>query len=389
MTADRDIRVLGEAELGELDASLAIAFGEVPGGAEERVRAHLRAQLPNTLGSFQEGRLVSSAGMYPFEMYVGGVRTKVGGLAGVATVPWARRRGHVAALLEAWFTRLHEAGVAWCAEHPFDPGFYARYGFQSLPNGRMLEVPPALFGSGRPPDAERLAGDEADRLKPIHAAYARRYGFALTRDDGARDGWWRVLHPWSGAARHAFLLEDAYAVLAPFRDGSPVLQVIDVAWSSPAGRERLGRFLGAFEGQFGRLRVHLPPGDDQALDQEARHSVETPLVQARIVDLERALAPLRAPAESRWRLAVEDADCSWNAGVFDIRLGPGGSEVTPARGPADAGLDVRALCALLARAAAPEALLAGGRAEGAPEALHALAELMRSQPPFQAGVDAF
>ena len=89
----------------------AVSHRETAPGAEERVIAHIRAQLPNTLGSFQDGRLASSALMYPFAMYLGGARARVGGLASVATAPWARRRGHVAGLLRAWCARLRRGGV--------------------------------------------------------------------------------------------------------------------------------------------------------------------------------------------------------------------------------------------------------------------------------------
>ncbi|HKI58358.1 MAG TPA: GNAT family N-acetyltransferase [Trueperaceae bacterium] len=389
MSVPDDVRVLTEGDFDALVANLSVAFGEVSSGAEERVLEHIRAQLPNTLGSFEHGRLASSALMYPFEMYVGGTRQPVGGLASVATEPWARRRGHVARLLRAWFERLHEAGVGWCAEHPFDPRFYTRYGFQSLPNGRTLEVAPAAFDAGPPPDAERLTGTDLAPLKRIHEAFASRYSFAPTRDDAARDGWWRVARPWTGGDRHAYLLEDAYVVFARFDDTGGPLDVTDLAWSTPAGRRRLGRFLRAFDGQFPRIRLHLPPGDALLLDHQARNAVQTPLLQVRIVDVAACLAPLAAPRASRWRLAVDDADCPWNQGVFDVQLGPEGCALTPAGGAADVRLDVGALAALLGAGAHPEALLADGRAEGDAHALHALGELMRAQPPFQARADGF
>jgi hypothetical protein len=50
---------------------------------------------------------------------------------------------------------------------------------------------------------------------------------------------------------------------------------------------------------------------------------------------------------------------------------------------------VRALAALLAQAATPEALLVTGQAGGDPEPLRALAELTRGQPTFLAEADGF
>lgn len=387
-----DIRVLDVGDLDALLENLSVAFGEAPSSAEERIVAHIRAELPNTLGAFEDGRLASSALMYPFEMYVGGTRQRVGGLASVATEPWARRRGHVARLLQAWFERLRSAGVGWCAEYPFDPRFYGRYGFQSLPNGCTVEVPPDYFEPGRPPRAERVSGEGLAALKPIHRAFAERYSFALTRDDDARDGWGRVVRTWTGEDRHAYLLEDAYLVFARFDgadDPDDPLRVSDLAWSTPSGRERLGRFLRSFDGQFTRVRVHLPPGDRVLLDASARHAARTPLLQVRVVDVAPALAPLSAGRASRWRVRLLDERCPWNDGVFDVQLGPGGTRVEAGTGTADASLHVRELVALLTGATAPEVLLADGRAEGELETLHALAGLMRARPTFQAQVDGF
>ncbi len=384
-----ELRLLREEDLAGLLEDLSIAFGEVPAAAEDRIVAEIRSHLSVTLGSFEDGRLASSAVMLPYEMYVGGVRQRVGGLASVQTAPWARRRGHVAHLLRAWFERLRQDAVGWCAEHPFDPRFYARYGFQSLPNGRSLEVPPSYFMAGRPPDAKRLTGGDVAVLKPIHEAFARRYSFALTRDDDARDSWDHVTRSWTGEQRHAFLLKDAYLVFARFHNGTSQLHVSDLAWATPAGRERLGRFLRSFEGQVERVHVHLPPGDALLLDATARHAVRTPLLQVRLVDMAAALAPLTAPRPSHWRLALEDEECPWNRGVFAMALGPEGCTVEPDDGPADARLHVRALAALLTGAATPELLLADGRADGDRRALHALAELMRGQPPFQTEIDRF
>lgn len=389
MSRRYDLRLLREDDLPGLLEDLSIAFGEVPPAAEGPIVGEIRSHLPVTLGSFEEGRLASSATMLPFEMYLGGVRQRVGGLASVQTAPWARRRGHVAGLLRAWFERLRHDAVGWCAEYPFDPRFYARYGFQSIPNGRSLEVPPSYFAAGPTPDAERLHGNDLEPLKPVHDAFARRYSFALTRDDGARDSWRRVLHSWTGEERHGFVLEDAYLVFARFQDGTSNLRVSDLAWATPAGRGRLGRFLRAFEGQVERVHVHLPPGDALLLDASARHAVRTPLLQVRLVDVAAALAPLAAPRSSHWRLRLEDEECPWNRGVHAVTLGPEGCSVEPDNGPADASLHVRALAALLTGAAGPETLLADGRAEGEPKALHAVAALMRGQPPFQAAIDGF
>lgn len=389
MSDDLAIGPVGEEHLDELADVLTIAFGPVPSGDVPALRERLIRRLPELVGRYQGGRLASVAAMRPLRAWIGGVQHPVGGLANVATFPWARRRGHVVALLRHWLERLHEDGVGWCAEHPFDPRFYARYGFQSLPNGQVVEVPPALFGTGAPSDAEALAPDRLEALRPIHAAFARRYGLALTREGGSGDAWHNLVRPHWGPPRHVYLLEDAYLVFRLADDATAMLYAHDYAFATPAGRQRLWELLASFRGQTQRVRIHLPPGDRMLADTQPRHGVRSPLVQLRVVDLAAALAPLRSPRPSRWTLAVRDEVCRWNDGTFEVAVTPDGCSVTPGSGTPAASLDVQTLAALLGQASTPEIVLADGRASGDVEALRALSDLTRGQPTFHAEADDF
>ncbi|MFO7546919.1 MAG: GNAT family N-acetyltransferase [Trueperaceae bacterium] len=381
----RQIRPLSNEDLPELIRIRSIAFG--PAGSFEEAAEALRPRIPNTLGAFEGDRLRSVATMFPFQAYVAGERVALGGLGAVATAPEARRRGHVAALLRAWFARLHEDGVGWSGEFPFDPAFYARYGYQSVPNGRMLELAPRVFRTGVVAEAEAMAPEDAATLAPIHADFARRFSFALTRDDGARDDWTRLPSiPWRKTHANVYALDDAYVMFWIDEDGpEPVLVVRDFAYRSGAGRDGLMQFLAAFDGHIERVRIHVPPGDPLLLDHGPWHSVKTPLLQVRVVDVAAALGRLRTPFPRRFTLRVRDDDCDWNDAVFAVDLATDGCEVRFLGKPAedaDASLHVRALAALLGHAAPPETLLADGHAEGDLSAMRAIASASASHPPF-------
>jgi len=384
-----DIRAVPEDRIDDLLRNALVSFGPLSPRAETWLREHLRHTLAFTLGSFQRDRLASAATVYPFQAWIGGTRHPVGGLAAVATAPWARRHGHVEALLRRWLERLRDEGVGWCAEHPFDPRFYARYGFESLPNGQVVELSPEVFGDRRPPDAREIGPDDPTELPPIHAAFAARYGFALTRDDRARDAWQNVLRPWDGPPRHAFVLEGAYVVFCVADDGTGTLHVTDYAYATPEGRRNLWSFLAAFRGQAPKVQIHLPPGEPLLADHQARRSIRSPLLQVRLVELTAALAPLRAAHARTWRIRLYDALCPWNDGTFALALTPDGCTAARTDEPADAELDARALVALLGQGAPPELLAAAGRARGDLEALRALSELTRGRPTFHARADGF
>src|SRR5690606_6590583 len=99
--------------------------------------------------------------------------------------------------------------------------------------------------------------------------------------------------------------EDAYVVFSlqePAGEGEPLLAVRDMAYASPAGRDRLLAFLCSFEGQAGSVRLHLPPGDPVALDWGAWHTVSSPEFQVRVVDLAAVLRDLSWPVPARLTL---------------------------------------------------------------------------------------
>ena len=398
---DVEFRPLTEDDIDQVLRLRAIAFGQF--GDREGYLASVTWRLPYSLGVFSGGRLRSMSIMIPFEAYVAGRRVTVGGLSGVATAPEARRLGQVAKGLRRWFEDLRERGVGWSTEHPFDPTFYARLGYQTVPNGHTLELPlPRLKAAARGATwegglvAEPAGPEAAPALARVFAPWARRFSFALTREDGLKPYWdWTFRRPYGDVTHVAYVADDAYAVLTvKDEDGRPegrtVLVVRDLAYSSPAGRRRVLALLASFEGQADAVRLHLPPGDQVAAHWAAYHTVRSPELQVRVVDLAAALGGLPWPADDRVVLGVSDPDCPWNDGTFVVETGAEGARVTRAAGAEpEARLSIAALAALLTGSAAPASLLADGRAEGSLDALTKLSTPLAGHPVFKPHNDHF
>jgi len=392
----RELRILTGDDLAAAQRIRFAAFGspsDLPAAD-----ARFRKTLPCSLGSFEDGKLKSVATMFPFKAFFAGQVVGFGGLAGVATAAEARRRGHVGALLRGWYERLQQQGVAFSGEFPFDPSFYARYGYQTVPRGQLVDLPiRRLQDSVRiEPKVEAVEVDPADltRLVALHRAFASRFSFALTRESAERDCWAVALKPyWDRDPHFAYLLDDAYVTLKFDRkEQLDKLVVRDLAYVSPAGRHRLLSFLASLEGQVEKVRINLPPGDPLLAQWAPWHAEHDSPFQLRVIDLRSALVPLRSERASEFRLRLVDADCPWNDGLFDIALSPQGSQVV--RSPAGAveaaaSLDIRALAALLAHVATPEALLAQGQAEGQAGPLRELARLTERHPSFMMESDHF
>jgi predicted acetyltransferase len=380
------VRALQEGDLDQLFAIRQLSFLDRSNFGDEAVRARHAARLPYTFGHFSAGKLTSAAVCFPFEMFLAGRRVRAGGLAGVLSAPEMRRRGFVRALLADILGRLREDGVGWALEYPFDPRFYARYGFASVPNGYEVAAPAEKLFAGAAPDAERVSEDAADRLETIYDAWAQHYSLTLARDTRARPTWSRILEE----GRFCYLLPDAYAILElRERNATQTLTVHDYAFASPAGREALWRFIGAFHGQADLIRLHLPADEPLAFDMQRHHSNRVPLLQARITDLGAALGPLVSPSEASFTLRVRDSFCGWNDGTFRVALGPTGSTVTPSQGTPELSLSIGTLTQLVTGALSAAAALRVGLAEGDAGVAHALTALSAERTTFMPSSDYF
>ena len=391
MIVPKTVRALGEDDLEQMFAVREVAFLEPSDLSDPETLRRYKDRLPYTRGHFEEGTLTSVYTLFPFEMYLAGKRVKMGGLAGIASKPEYRRRGHIARLLEDALEQLRVAGVGWCLEYPFDSRFYARYGWQSVHSGALVEVPSERFLVGRAPNAVRLKAEDVQQLKPIHKRWARGYNFTLSRDDGARPEWSRLVQrPWKERERFIYKLEEAYCLLE-FRDKAEqtVLEVHDYAYSSPAGRRDLFAFLGSFYGQVDVISLHLPSDEPRLLDWQAYVRKNTHALQARVVDVTLALEALPCPFETSFVLRVEDDFCDWNSQVFQVTLGEKNKVAQGQSTSPDLSLDIRALALLLSGSLSAEVARRAGMLEGDVEAASALTSLAGGRTSFMPLSDYF
>jgi len=394
----REIRQLRAADV---DAAVAMRSFARWGKNDEAHKQRFANFIPTTLGSFQDGELAAIATMHDLDTFIGGATVTIGGLAGVTTAPNHRRRGHVAGLLREWFQRLHEKGIGLSGDFPFDPSFYAPYGYQTIMNCGEFDVPIERLPTGDH-DAVEIGPDRFDEVKAIHAAYAKRFSLAPTRADTVRPHWQAITAPsWRVEPYNVFLMDGAYVVIGidERAQGStfPKVVVRDHAYSSPQGRTSLLAFLAGLAGQVVQARIHFAPGDPLLALWGSRYATESHSYQVRVVDVPRALAPLRSERETSFTLLLRDHHCPWNDGLFAVELTgdgcvatrlPGDVGVVGPRGPYVA-MGVTEFAALLFGATDPASALATGLAEGDMRPLVDLSRLLARHPSYIAKADHF
>ncbi len=114
-----------------------------------------------------------------------------------------------------------------------------------------------------------------------------------------------------------------------------------------------------------------------------------PTLQARVVDVESALAPLASPQASTFALRVEDSFCSWNGRTFGLELSVNGTRVAPTTAAPDLTLDIGTLARLLSGALSANAAARVGLLSGSPKTARALGALAGERLPFMPSSDFF
>ena len=99
----------------------------------------LKSAGPNvTLVAEVNGVAMADASAIPMRQNIRGNVYPMAGVAGVATLPLARRSGFARELVTALLARMRDTGHAVSALYPFRPSFYQRFGFVGLPRTRTV-----------------------------------------------------------------------------------------------------------------------------------------------------------------------------------------------------------------------------------------------------------
>jgi predicted acetyltransferase len=310
--------------------------------------------------AFDDGAVVGSGGVFPFEAGVPGGLVRAAGVTLVGVLPTHRRRGILRGLMRAQIDDVHERGEPMAYLWASEDALYGRFGYGIASFSGNVEVPrerSAFYRDFEPKGTVRFLEPE-EAVEPFleiqRRAAARHPGmFVRTRE------WWesrRLADPeWAreggGEQVRALLeLDGRPAAYALYRlhfsaeRGIPngFTNVIEAVGDSPEATRGIWRFLLDID-WMARVRAALLPRDHELflLLREPRRLMfdQRDGLWVRLVDLEAALnARTYKPGEP---VVAEVADefCPWNEGVWE--LSPEGA--SRATGDPELRLDVSAL----------------------------------------------
>ncbi|MGC4886228.1 GNAT family N-acetyltransferase [Micromonospora sp. DT227] len=228
-----------------------------------------RAYLPTNAGNTtlvveEDGVATAAASAIPMRQNLRGAVLPMAGVAGVATHPLARRRGHVRTLMHQLLDGMRDEGHQLSALYPFRPSFYERFGYAGLPRRRTAVFAPAeLAPLLRAELPDELVWERIGTGYPRWRAYTdrclrERHGFAVFPDFRAvglreRDDRWLLSVVRDG--------ETVGAVTYRIDDHAGTLVADDLLFDDPYARASLLQFFARHVDQVNRVSVELGPDE--------------------------------------------------------------------------------------------------------------------------------
>jgi predicted acetyltransferase len=289
--------------------------------------------------AFDDGSVVGSASVYPFQTSIPGGFARAAGVTMVGVLPTHRRRGILRGLMRAQLEDIHERGEPMAYLWASEDALYGRYGYgvASFSGNIELRRDRAEFYREfeRRGKVRLLSVDEAlEPFADIQRRAAAQYpGMFIRTPD-----WWRhrrLADPeWrrdgGGEMVRALLEVDgrpaAYALYRlhfSAQRGIPngYTSVIEAVGDSPEATREIWRFLLDID-WMERIRAGLIPLDHELfllLREPRRLTFDyRDGLWVRLVDVEAALAARSYSPGDPVVVEVADELCPWNAGTWEV-----------------------------------------------------------------------
>ena len=346
---DYEMRPCEKSEVGDLLRTCMTAFSGEAKDEEVEVRARI-VEPERTLAVFDEGEMVATAAAFSFTLTIPETEVPAAGVTLVGVLPSHRRKGILTAMMKRQLEDCRELGepvaILWASEGAIYPKF--GYGLAGYHAFMEIDRDKALFKDPSPPAGRSriLSYDEA--LKVIPDVYERvrvqtpgmfarsqtwweahrlydpehdREGAgpmlkAVVEIDGRAEAYclYRVKQEWteSGMPDSTLFVEEAMGTTA---------EATKAIWAFLFGVDLIARLKYYFVAVDAPLRFML----------RAQRPMQFKLADAlwlRIVDVKKALEARSYAIEETLVLDLRDPFCSWNEGVWELRVSQDGATVT-------------------------------------------------------------
>jgi len=307
-------------------SQFAFQFQLSPEAKEEK---RLQYRPEQDWGVFDEqGALLSALVLIPLEAWIQGKKFAMGGIAGVATWPEARRQGCVSQLLIRTLETMKNNGQTISMLHPFSFSFYRKYGYEMTVERKRYTLETRQLPSRveTPGQVKRMPKPDIELLDGIYEANASRYSGTLVR---TKDWWENRILKKTGSVAVYYNDENTPEGYVFYQVESSKLTIHEWVSTNETSRVALWTFIGNHDSMIHEVSLTVSADDplpfllaDPRIKQEV-----IPYFMSRIVDAEAfvGLYPW-APGEREEAvvLCLSDAHASWNNGTYRLEWNAAG-----------------------------------------------------------------
>ena len=332
-----EFRMLERGDYTEHQNLMSMAFGR--GGIRQPLAddAPDPVGLLNTIGLFEDGKLMSSVGVEPYRVHFGyGTQLGYAGIGGVACANERRGRGYVQQLLVRSLALMEERGQTISGLYPFAYAFYRKFGWEYVGHAQNIKLPVRELKRYNPAgwkvDEIDLEAN-LDVVKPFYDSVAANYRSAFT---AATHKWPDDYKPHDNRKSFIYVARDERGEiggLMRFRypaHGSTDLPSVGRLWSNcPAALHSLLDVIRDIGVQHDTVNLRVP-SDFPMLAINCSHETKIafePVYQGRIVSIAQWAAGIALPAataEHALSIRVHDPHCPWNDGRWTLTRTPSG-----------------------------------------------------------------
>jgi predicted acetyltransferase len=350
-------------EVAQYDAMGAYVFADPPIATPET-----QTSADWTLCAFDDGKVVSQVGAFPFTVRLNGAPVPMAGVTMVGTLPHYRRQGLVRKLMTRAFNDMRERNQPLAILWASMGAIYQRFGYGIASSSVRYTFDPRFAGLQEPFEAAgRISLESAEEaypvIKQIYVEYASPRNLHIHRSRAL----WQASTLRAGEKTHPVHVA-TYRTAEGRPTGYAVYQLVGKESTAPGPNQRLivqdfvALDLEAFKAIWEFLRSHDLVGEIQIAGALGEDDVAPELlleprmlnkrvsdgIWMRVVDAEKALAARPYGDRGELTIAIEDSMCPWNSGTYLLETDGITSDVHRKDRPADLAVTPNALATLLA-----------------------------------------
>lgn len=343
-----------EGDRGALVRMAVLAFGMGAAYWEEYYDLEKNPRLdPGLVYVIEEdGEPRATVTVLPMEAFVDGEPVEMGGIAAVNVHPAYRRRGYAGELMREAIAGMRERGMSLSMLDPFAHAFYRAHGWELVTEAIKYELSPTEIPTSAEQRRVRAydpTGGDLSRMAELCDAWAATHPCSARRVEGrwlqylGRKDQEAAVYESEDGSIEGYLL---YRQSEGSGDPPNTLDISELVAATPAAREALVSFMGAYDPQMYTVKLSTPRGEPlhpYLPDSHVRARLE-PEFMLRLVDVEGALDKLGRSVEPLV-LDVFDDVVPENSGAYTLREG---GVTRGAETGATVKLDVRRLAQLYA-----------------------------------------